>query len=122
IVGDEDDRTPLVWPSATAGPIRLPLPAGATEAAAVDIDEDGTVAGTVDKTKAYVWFADGTHRQLAMPVVNGKPAVIARLSGIRNGWATGVASSDMPLRKDGRPGADPKAAAKGAQVGKFSSV
>ncbi|SCG34355.1 hypothetical protein [Micromonospora coxensis] len=94
IVGDDDSRRAvLVWPSATAKPIRLPLPAGASEAEAGDIDEDGTVVGTVDRGRPYVWFPDGTHRELAMPRVDGGPAAGARVFSIRNGWATGLAGA-----------------------------
>lgn len=94
IAGDDSAGAALLWPSATADPIRLPLPAGASAATANDIDEDGTVVGTIDRKRPYVWFADGTHRELPMPTLNGKPAVGARVFGIRNGWATGVADID----------------------------
>jgi uncharacterized membrane protein len=107
IVGDDDAGHALLWSSATAQPVRLPVPAGTKEAVAIDIDEDGTVAGTIDNARPYVWFPDGTHRQLAMPELDGKPAVTARVFGIRNGWATGVATNG-----EGRKG-DPEAMARG---------
>jgi len=92
IVGDDDSGQPLVWPSVTAEPIRLPLPAGASEGTAVDIDEDGTTVGNVDNSRAYVWFPDGTHRALPVPDLDGKPGVTTRVFAVRNGWATGLAS------------------------------
>jgi len=99
IVGDDSAGAALLWPSATAEPIRLPLPAGASAATANDIDEDGTVVGSIDRKRPYVWFADGTHRELPMPTLDGKPAVSARVFTIRNGWATGVASTSTDREK-----------------------
>jgi uncharacterized membrane protein len=90
IVGEEAGKYPVVWTSVTAKPIRLPVPAGTESATANDIDEDGTVVGDVDR-RAYVWFADGTHRALPVPEVDGKPADAAMVSKIRNGWAIGLA-------------------------------
>jgi len=92
IVGDDDKGTALVWPSLTARPIKLPVPAGTSKATANGIDEDGTVVGSLDEEKPYVWFADGTHRRLPMPDLGGKPALIAQAFDIRNGWVTGMAS------------------------------
>ncbi|MET8150440.1 hypothetical protein ACIBSW_09655 [Actinoplanes sp. NPDC049668] len=100
IVGD-DDRAALLWPSATAEPRRLPVPAGASEATAADIDEDGTVAGSVGR-RPYVWFPDGTHRELPMPVLDGKPATTGHVFAIRNGWATGVAAGGAGAKGDAR--------------------
>lgn len=108
IVGDDsagapDDKgAPLVWPSATAAPFRLPMPAGAVNGKATDIDEDGTVVGTIDHNRPYVWFADGTHRELPMPVLDGKPAQSAQVHSIRNGWATGTAGTGEKLAAGGR--------------------
>jgi uncharacterized membrane protein len=127
IVGDDNNKTPLVWPSATKRPIRLPLPAGASGGEASDIDEDGTVVGNVEPAGAgvsgagikesvpYVWFADGTHRKLPMPTLDGTTATTARVLGIRNGWATGSASlSDFTRDPKAGASADPAAKAKGA--------
>jgi uncharacterized membrane protein len=94
IVGeDEAAHVPVVWPSATAKAFRLPVPAGTGRAGAQDIDEDGTTVGTLDDERPYVWFPDGTHRELPMPAIDGAPAVSARAFTIRNGWATGVAET-----------------------------
>ncbi|GAA3729867.1 hypothetical protein GCM10022225_09320 [Plantactinospora mayteni] len=113
IVGDDDTgHAALVWPSATAAPVRLPVPAGASESTARDIDEDGTTVGTIDNQRPYVWFPDGTHRELPMPTLNGERATTARVFGIRNGWATGVAGDGLR-----RPGSDPKAAPGAGPVG-----
>jgi uncharacterized membrane protein len=83
----------MVWPSATAAPTLLPVPKGTEKSAASDIDEDGTVVGSLDLKVPYVWFADGTYRALPLPTINGKKAVSARVFTIRNGWATGVADA-----------------------------
>ena len=121
IVGT-DDSDALVWPSATAKPIRLPVAAGSMQSAstgktgarpqvtAVVIDEDGTVVGNIGTSRPYVWFADGTHRELPLPTLDGKPAASGRVFGIRNGWAFGVADS-----VSGGAG-DPKAAGAAAKA------
>jgi len=96
ILGDDDSgKAILVWPSATAKPFRLPLPAGTSGAEAGDIDEDGTVVGTLNDKQPYVWFPDGTHRELAMPSLDGSPVTEAHVFTIHNGWATGVATKDL---------------------------
>ncbi|AVT39926.1 hypothetical protein C6W10_29670 [Plantactinospora sp. BB1] len=120
IVGDDSDDAALVWQSATAEPRRLPLPTGASKATARDIDEDGTVVGTMSMggTTApsaagiaavvpYVWFPDGTHRPLPMPTLDGKPAATATVRSVRGGWAIGVASVETAatgLQGAGDPG------------------
>ena len=119
IVGNDDKSGAVVWRSATAKPTRLPLPAGAKAAMASGIDEDGTVVGTVDMSRPYIWLADGTHHELAMPTIDGKTAVGARVSGIRNGWAMGVAYLDDSAAKG--PAAGKVSAAKG-NAGQFWAV
>ena len=114
IVGeDEDLHAAVVWPSASAKPIRLPVPAGTKEAVARDIDEDGTTVGILDHDRPYVWFPDGTHRELPLPSVAGKPAVTGTVTSVRNGWATGMAASDTG-RGDPKSGAAGKATGVGA--------
>ena len=100
IVGDDNNGTALVWPSTTAHPIRLPVPPGAGDAQARDIDEDGTVVGSLALNKPYVWFADGTHRELPMPKLDGKPAAVAAAFDIRDGWVTGMAGA-LPIKGSG---------------------
>jgi len=113
IVGtDEDHQAAVVWPSATAKPIRLPVPAGTKEATARDIDEDGTTVGDLDHAVPYVWFPDGTYRELPMPDLDGKPATTAQVFSVRNGWATGVATNGAE-----RSGAKNPAGAKARGVG-----
>jgi len=108
IVGvDEEIDAPVLWSSPTAQPKRLPLPAGTPGGSAAAIDEDGTVVGAAGD-QAYVWFADGTHRPLPMPDLDGKPAAMARAASVRDGWVTGVANNGV-----GRKGENPKA--EGAQ-------
>jgi len=94
----------VMWPSATAAPIPLPVPKGTQSSTAGDIDEDGTVVGSLDLTVPYVWFADGTYRALPLPTINGKKAVSGRVFSIRNGWATGVADATARGRADGKSG------------------
>ena len=113
IVGvDDDHHAAVVWPSATAKPIQLPVPAGTKEAAARDIDEDGTTVGSLDDAVPYVWFPDGTHHKLAVPTINGKPAATAVVDSVRNGWATGVATDGA-----GRSGAKNPAGTKATAAG-----
>jgi hypothetical protein len=83
---DSKARAAVVWPSATAKPIRLPVPKKAESSTAGDIDEDGTTVGTIDDLTPYVWFSDGTHRPLPLP----KGVEGARAFTVRNGWATGI--------------------------------
>jgi uncharacterized membrane protein len=106
IVGDSGGPggSVWVWPSATAQPVKLPLPAGAQSASAGDIDEDGTVAGMVDLEIPYVWFADGTHRALPVPDIGGKPAETASVISLRNGWAIGTATNGLGRKGDGAEG------------------
>jgi uncharacterized membrane protein len=90
IVGVAADE-PVLWKSATAEPTPLPLPAGAQSGQASDIDEDGTVIGTVDNKVPYVWLPNGTHHALKLPDLDGKPAE-GRAMHIRDGWVTGNAN------------------------------
>ncbi|MER7456302.1 hypothetical protein [Micromonospora sp. NPDC126480] len=98
IVG-RDERTdrPVAWTSPVSEAVPLPLPAGARSGTAHAVDEDGTVVGSVltdggRSGRPYVWFPDGTHRELPMPTTVG--ATDGRAFTIRNGWATGVLSKD----------------------------
>jgi uncharacterized membrane protein len=109
IAGDDNGHAALVWPSPTAKPTRLPVPAGTSKAVAIDIDEDGTTVGTIDNGRPYVWFPDGTHRELPMPSLDGKQAATAVVFSIRNGWATGVATDGL-----GRKGTKTKGVKTGA--------
>jgi len=113
IVGTDDDHhAAVVWPSATAKPILLPVPAGTKEAVARDIDEDGTTVGNLDNALPYVWFPDGTHRRLPLPSFDGRPAATAQVFSVRNGWATGVATNGVA-----RSGAKDPAGAKATGIG-----
>ena len=47
--------------------------------------------GNIDDERPYVWFADGTHRELPLPALDGAPAASGRVFTVRNGWATGLA-------------------------------
>jgi uncharacterized membrane protein len=94
IIGDDNAGHPMIWPSLTASPFRLPVPAGVKNAYVRGIDETGTVVGSLDLKRPYVWYADGTHRELPMPSLGGKRAAIAQAFSVRNGWVTGMASPD----------------------------
>ena len=107
VAGDGAElRDVLLWKSPTAQPTRLPLPAGATHAMAGDIDEDGTVVGTIDMRTPYVWLPDGSHHALTLPTVNGKPLSRAGAFGIRNGWVTGTAGGGGLARGGAGTGKD----------------
>jgi uncharacterized membrane protein len=99
--GPDATSAATVWPSATAKPIRLPVPGGVTSSTANDIDEDGTTVGNLDLKTPYVWFPDGTHHALAIPASGGKRAVAARVFSIRNGIAIGVADYNESGRLHG---------------------
>ncbi|WIM96987.1 hypothetical protein ACTOB_000470 [Actinoplanes oblitus] len=88
IVG-EDGEHPIFWSSVTAQPRRLPVPAGAASATAADIDEDGTIVGTIGNKTPYVWLPDGSHHALKVPELNGKAAE-GRVFHISGGWVIGV--------------------------------
>ena len=90
IAGDDGSHA-IVWPSPTATAIKLPTPEGTDNAAAVAIDEDGTVVGNLDLKVPFAWFADGTSQALPLPTYQGKKVPSARVFAIRNGWAIGVA-------------------------------
>jgi uncharacterized membrane protein len=103
IAGDSGGA-PVVWPSATEEPTRLPLPAGVSTGGATAIDEDGTVVGNVNDERPYVWFADGTHRELPLPTLDGAPASSGLVFSVRNGWATGLANTGSDTGVKGAEG------------------
>ena len=86
---------PVRWASVKAQPVLLKLPAGATEGAAKDVDEDGTILGTVGTATTqtgYLWLPDGTGRKMPLPLVAGKPATSFWPVALRGGWVTGRAT------------------------------
>lgn len=92
------DRRPIVWRSLDQPPIELPLPDGATNGEARDIDEDGTIVGYIEvnnSERPYVWTSSGG-RELApppgMPADRGDGRGMLRAYGIRNGYVTGIAA------------------------------
>ncbi len=92
ILGQDAEGAPLVWPSATEEPTLLPLPEGTGFATANGLDEDGTIVGNLDFERPYVWFADGTHREIPLPVIDGVQADSGLVGDVRNGWVVGWAS------------------------------
>ncbi|AEV82385.1 hypothetical protein ACWT_1367 [Actinoplanes sp. SE50] len=94
--GGSPGGVPVRWASASAAPVRLPLPAGATEGSASNIAEDGTILGSVGRAgksaTAYLWFPGGTGRYLPLSTVDGgRRATSFAPSAISNGWVTGNA-------------------------------
>jgi hypothetical protein len=88
---DRPSGVPARWAGPDSQPERLPLPAGYRNGSAVDIDEDGTVVGYLgDQQTPYVWFPDGEHRPLPLPMVDGETPTGGDTSDIRNGWAIGM--------------------------------
>jgi hypothetical protein len=94
IVGD-DGAHPVFWSSPTAEARLLPVPAGSGPAEASDIDEDGTVVGTIDNKTPYVWLPDGSHHALKLPDLGGDP-LEGRVRNISGGWVTGVVNEAGP--------------------------
>jgi hypothetical protein len=97
-VGTALDGQPARWSSATVAPVRLALPSGAATGEASDIDEDGTVLGTIQPKRGtqtgYLWMPDGTGRRMPLPTVDGAKANYFWPESIRNGWVAGRAGVD----------------------------
>jgi hypothetical protein len=113
VVVGTDDRRPAVWRSTSGAPSPLPLPDGAWEGVATDITADGkTILGTLHPpqtgfNRPYVWSADGTLRELPLPVVDGAVAVGAYAVAITGDWVAGtagLAKGDVPVRWNLRTG------------------
>jgi hypothetical protein len=126
IVGSRDEGAagskPVIWRDSSAQPVDLPLPASKSTGQATDIDENGTVIGTVwesptpkdlvapkdpaasnksgvtgkgmprNPSTGYLWLPDGTARELPKPMVQGARADYFLPRSIRNGWITGTAT------------------------------
>jgi uncharacterized membrane protein len=90
---------PVRWASLSSAAMDLPLPSkGDWRGLAFDVDEDGTVVGTLrpmgsndDADHAYVWPPGGTPRELPVPIIDGARATMSRAFTIRYGWVTGFA-------------------------------
>ncbi|MEV4709368.1 hypothetical protein [Actinoplanes sp. NPDC049316] len=84
---------PARWSSVTAQPQKLPVPPGTEFGTAADIDEAGNILGTVQpegkEGSGYLWLADGTHRAMPLPKVDGTKATMFWPESIRNGWVVG---------------------------------
>lgn len=96
---------PVRWSSATAKPVKLPLPKGAGLGDVAGIGEDGTIVGTVGPAdgegSGYLWFADGTTRTMTVPTVDGTKGTFFWPESMSNGWVVGRAVRDD---KDGSRG------------------
>ena len=92
-LGSDIKNRPVRWSSVTARPENLPMPAGASSGAAVDVDEAGNVLGAVSlkgmDSTGYLWLADGSTRLMPMPEVDGRRADMFWATSIRNGWVAG---------------------------------
>lgn len=88
------------WDSVDAEPVKLKVPAGTRESQAVDVDEDGTILGTLTGRDAtapqtgYLWLPDGTSAYMPLPVVDGVRADAFWPESIRNGWVAGRSVED----------------------------
>jgi uncharacterized membrane protein len=112
IVGTEDFTRPVVWRTASSQPQALPTPPGVWEGTAADIDDDGTIVGTLHRQyttldRAYVWLPDGQLRELPLPVIDGTEAVKTRARSIAGDWVAGTAqgpTGDVATRWNLRTG------------------
>ncbi|BCJ54423.1 hypothetical protein Asp14428_58980 [Actinoplanes sp. NBRC 14428] len=106
-LGPAYEGRPARWSSRTAQPESLPMPAGMTVGTAVDIDEDGTVVGTVEgknrEGSGYLWLADGTARKMPLPDVDGTKATMFWPEAIRNGWVVGRSVVDTKRERSFAP-------------------
>ncbi|MEV4641615.1 hypothetical protein AB0J80_30150 [Actinoplanes sp. NPDC049548] len=97
-LGPALEGMPARWTSRTAQPQQLPVPAGTQAGAAIDIDETGTVLGTVEakgkEGTGYLWFADGSSRKMPLPDVDGTKADMFWPAAIRDGWVVGSSVID----------------------------
>jgi uncharacterized membrane protein len=97
-VGPLYEGRPVRWKSVTAEPDRLPVPAGTEYGTATDIDEDGTILGTVSaknkEATGYLWLADGSTRRMPLPVVDGVKSTMFWPAAIRNGVVVGRSVTD----------------------------
>lgn len=84
---------PVVWDRPTSQPRDLPLPDGATGGFASDIDEDGTIVGSVTGTEnpGVLWTARREIKRLATPMLNGVAPTSWGANNIRYGWISGWA-------------------------------
>jgi hypothetical protein len=102
-------RPPFWWPAGGGGPVDLPVPEGALQVDAFDIDEDGTIVGVATDAefidRAVVWQPGEGAKVLPVPAGAGPNS---RAFGIRNGWVTGFAFTQefemTPLRWNLRTG------------------
>ncbi|WP_335986945.1 hypothetical protein [Glycomyces sp. MUSA5-2] len=90
----QDVIVPVVWREGKVKPEALPLPEGASSGSANAIDDEGNIAGGVnydDGTHApYVWHADGTGEELALPDWVDPAAVMAfSTNDIAGDWVVG---------------------------------
>jgi hypothetical protein len=99
-LGDYLELAAARWDSVDAQPVKLPVPDGTRESHAVDIDENGTILGTLNgpdraaPQTGYLWQADGTSELMPLPVVDGVQADAFWPESIRNGWVAGRSVKD----------------------------
>jgi hypothetical protein len=97
----------VIWPANRPGTVReLNVPGATGPAAAIDIDDDGTILGHIGQNPGatyYVWPPNGAPRQLPAPA--GTTEAVG--SAIRNGWVAGSAfdgQHSVPVRWNLRTG------------------
>jgi hypothetical protein len=89
------DTRPVVWRTPNGPQADLSLPAGYHSGRAIDVDDDGTIIGSVngggDDTRGIAWTLDGTGRLLPLPTIDGAPALFLYPNSIHHGVVAGVA-------------------------------
>ncbi|WP_433366976.1 hypothetical protein ACQPZX_38770 [Actinoplanes sp. CA-142083] len=92
-------EVPQRWSSPDAEPEPMALPAGAAEAKATDIDEDGTITVVADEMRenqqAYLWYADGTVRLITPPPGDNGAKTWFWPGKFRSGWIYGSVSQQV---------------------------
>jgi hypothetical protein len=113
VVVGTDDTHPVVWRPSAAAPSALPVPGAMSTGQANGISADGqTIVGMLRSgslMRPYVWPADGTPRELPLPVVDGDTAMEASAQSITGDWVAGMATTrrsdkGMPVRWNLRTG------------------
>jgi uncharacterized membrane protein len=92
VVGTRN-RQAIIWRSLDQPPVALPVPTSTVVSTAADIDEDGTVVGTVSDhfyggEVPWIWAPDGTGHALS--------GTVDTVLNIRYGWLSGSLNTQPP--------------------------
>ncbi|MFF5082889.1 hypothetical protein ACFY36_38100 [Actinoplanes sp. NPDC000266] len=97
-LGELYQGKPVTWASPAAEPQRLTMPAGFVTGEASEIDEDGTIIGTVAKKSGegtgYLWLPNGSGRLMPLPEVEDVKATYFWPESVNSGWVYGRAVRD----------------------------